>query len=127
MIRVNLNISAPSVASDPFSSVNNFTLRNSTGLLNLSTGLTSTKGIDTSTGTIIIKAADYAGDYAWLFVKNNDTVISNYITVRYGSQNIGRVLGRGECAFIPYDGTSDIRLIAQSVNSIVEFALFNEG
>jgi hypothetical protein len=129
MISASITISSNTLSSDFLSIISNVnSLGGNTNPLNLSTGLINTTGLSTSLpGTLIINSADYSGNYNWLFIKNLTGTTSDYITVLYGTQVVGRILGRGQFAFIPYDGSSNISVVAQNAATPIEYILFNEG
>lgn len=117
--------------------------------LSLSTTATLTKagvttGLDQTTGVArkfyatqqanegLILAADYTDDKAHkVYIKNISTTASEYITIKIGATEIGRLYA-GDFLFIPWsaDTTStaaDIDIDTSAVNMTVEYLVIYEA
>ena len=117
--------------------------------LSLSTTATLTKagtntGLDQTTGvarkfyaaqqtdTALIAAADYTDDKAHkVYIKNISTTASEYVTVKIGATEVGRLYA-GDFLFIPRsaDTTStaaDIDIDTSAVNMTVEYLVIYEA
>lgn len=102
------------------------------------TGLDQTTGVarkffaTAQTDTALIAAADYTDDKAHkVYVKNISTTASEYVTVKIGATEVGRLYA-GDFLFIPWsaDTTStaaDIDIDTSAVNMTVEYLVIYEA
>lgn len=102
------------------------------------TGLDQTTGVArkfyaaTQTNTALILAADYTDDKAHkVYIKNISTTASEFVTVKIGATEIGRLYA-GDFLFVPWsaDTTStaaDIDIDTSAVNMTVEFLVIYEA
>jgi len=117
--------------------------------LSLSTTATLTKagsgtGLDQTTGvgrkfyatqqtdTALIAAADYTDDKAHkVYIKNTSTSNSEYVTVKIGATEVGRLYG-GDWLFLPWSADTtvtdaDIDIDTSDVNMTVEYLVIFEA
>ena len=102
------------------------------------TGLDQTTGVarkffaSTQSNTALIAAADYTDDKAHkVYIKNISSTASEYITVKIGATEVGRLYA-GDFLFIPWsaDTTStaaDIDIDTSAVNMTVEYIVIYEA
>lgn len=102
------------------------------------TGLDQTTGVarkfyaTAQTDTGLILAADYTDDKAHkVYIKNISTTASEYVTVKIGATEVGRLYA-GDFLFIPWsaDTTStaaDIDIDTSAVNMTVEYLVIYEA
>jgi len=102
------------------------------------TGLDQTTGVgrkfyaSAQTDTALIAAADYTDDKAHkVYIKNTSTSNSEYVTVKIGATEVGRLYG-GDWLFLPWsaDTTStaaDIDIDTSDVNMTVEYLVIFEA
>ena len=98
----------------------------------VSTGLDQTTGVArkilTTTGVVtLLTASEYTSNKAHkVFVRNISSSASESITVTVGSQDIGKIFG-GDFIFIPWEGSADLKVAANTANMVVEFLLIYEA
>lgn len=102
------------------------------------TGLDQTTGVarkfyaSAQTDTALIAAADYSDDKAHkVYIKNISSTASEYITVKVGATEVGRLYA-GDFLFMPWsaDTTStdaDIDIDTSAVNMTVEYLVIYEA
>lgn len=102
------------------------------------TGLDQTTGVarkfyaSSQTDTALILAADYSDDKAHkVYIKNISSTASEYITVKVGDTEIGRLYA-GDFLFVPWSadttGTNaDIDIDTSAVNMTVEYLVIYEA
>lgn len=98
----------------------------------VSTGLDQTTGvgkkITSSTAQYtLFTAADYTDDKAHkIYIRVASNNVTEYVTLTLGSQEIGRLYG-GDFVFMPWSGTSDVKLTPSVSTSLaVEYLLVFE-
>jgi len=102
------------------------------------TGLDQTTGVarkfyaSAQTDTALILAADYSDDKAHkVYIKNISSTASEYITIKIGATEIGRLYA-GDFLFLPWSadttGTNaDIDIDTSAVNMTVEYLVIYEA
>ena len=102
------------------------------------TGLDQTTGVarkffeSTQSNTALIAAADYTDDKAHkVYIKNISSTASEYITVKIGATEVGRLYA-GDFLFMPWSadttGTAaDIDIDTSAVNMTVEYIVIYEA
>lgn len=102
------------------------------------TGLDQTTGVarkfyaSAQTDTALILAADYSDDKAHkVYIKNISSTASEYITVKIGATEVGRLYA-GDFLFIPWSADTtatdaDIDIDTSAVNMTVEYLVIYEA
>lgn len=102
------------------------------------TGLDQTTGVarkfyaTAQTDTGLILAADYTDDKAHkVYIKNISTTASEYVTVKIGATEVGRLYA-GDFLFIPWSADTtttdaDIDIDTSAVNMTVEYLVIYEA
>lgn len=103
-----------------------------------STGLDQTTGVarkffaTQQSDTALIAAADYTDDKAHkVYIKNTSTSNSEYVTVKIGATEVGRLYG-GDWLFLPWSADTtttdaDIDIDTSAVNMTVEYLVIYEA
>ena len=102
------------------------------------TGLDQTTGVarkfyaSAQTDTALILAADYSDDKAHkVYIKNISSTASEYITVKIGATEVGRLYA-GDFLFLPWSADTtatdaDIDIDTSAVNMTVEYLVIYEA
>jgi hypothetical protein len=102
------------------------------------TGLDQTTGVarkfyaSAQTDTALILAADYSDDKAHkVYIKNISSTASEYITVKVGATEVGRLYA-GDFLFMPWSAdttgdNADIDIDTSAVNMTVEYLVIYEA
>jgi len=95
----------------------------------VATGLDQTTGVgkkitQSTTQYTLFTAADYVDDKAHkVYIRVNSNNVTEYVTLTVGTQVLGRLYG-GDFVFMPWAGTSDIKLTPSVSTSLaVEYFL----
>ena len=83
------------------------------------------KGIAADTNDLAIYIVDQCSDRAYLYIKNLETELENYIYI-HNDTDTGLVakIGGGEFAFIPVAVDKKYEVYATRVDSLVEYGVF---
>jgi len=129
-----INISSGDLTGDALSLSSTATLTKADS----STGLDQTTGVarkffaTQQSDTALIAAADYTDDKAHkVYIKNTSTSNSEYVTVKIGDTEVGRLYG-GDWLFLPWSADTtttdaDIDIDTSAVNMTVEYLVIYEA
>jgi hypothetical protein len=84
------------------------------------------KGTAADTNDLLVYKANEKNDRAYLYIKNLDAELENYIYLRNeteGNVPSGKI-GGGEFAFIPLAPDKDYEVIATKVDTLIEYGIF---
>jgi hypothetical protein len=131
---VTLSISSGDLTGDALSlsSTTNINKAGTTTGLDQTTGVARKFFASAQTNTALILAADYTDDKAHkVYIKNISTTASEFITVKIGATEVGRLYA-GDFLFIPWaaDTTgdnADIDIDTSAVNMTVEHLVIYEA
>lgn len=125
-------MSSSDLTSDPFTLTGSFNVTSDgTAGLDLTTGLTRTK-IGTS-ATTIVTSSDFANtgesQLAYIYIKNfssnvSSTVFTDAILITVGTAALGYLAG-GQSVILPYSADSDLKLTADTADTIIEYQLIH--
>jgi hypothetical protein len=121
LVRVSLALSSSDVLSSPLS------LGVDAGLVVDSGNLirAKVKGTAADTNDLAIYIANQCTERAYLYIKNMESELENYIYI-HNDTDTGLVakIGGGEFAFIPVSPDKKYEVYATKVNSLVEYGVF---
>ena len=121
LVRVSLALSSSDVLSSPLS------LGVDAGLVVYSGNLirAKVKGTAADTNDLAIYIANQCTERAYLYIKNMESELENYIYI-HNDTDTGLVakIGGGEFAFIPVSPDKKYEVYATKVNSLVEYGVF---
>lgn len=120
------------LTSDAFTLTGAFNVTSDgTAGLDLTTGLTRTK-IGTSI-TTIVSASDFTNtgedQLAYIYIKNfssnvSSTVFTDAILITVGTAALGYLAG-GQSIILPYSAESDLKLTADTADTVIEYQLIH--
>ena len=132
-INATITLTSPDLTSDALSISSTSTLSEA----GVNTGLSQTDGLNRRTYSSIVTdeaiavAADYTDDQAHkVYIKNLSTTASEYVIVRIGATEVGRLYAQ-DWAFIPWSADTtgddaDIDIDTSASNMTVEWMVFVE-
>jgi hypothetical protein len=131
---VTLSISSGDLTGDALSlsSTTNMNKAGTTTGLDQTTGVARKFFASAQTDTALILAADYTDDKAHkVYVKNISTTASEFITVKIGATEVGRLYA-GDFLFLPWSADTtttdaDIDIDTSAVNMTVEYLVIYEA
>ena len=122
-LRVSLSLSSSDVLSSPLNlTVSTTALADSGSLIRA-----KVKGTAADTDDLILYLASSMLERAYLYVKNLDPDLENYIYVRNETESntaICAKIGGGEFAFIPLAVDKTYEAIATKANTLIEYGVF---
>ena len=125
-------MSSSDLTSDPFTLTGSFNVTSDgTAGLDLTTGLTRTK-IGTSATTIVASSGfSNTGEsqLAYIYIKNfssnvSSTVFTDAILITVGTAALGYLAG-GQSVILPYSADSDLKLTADTADTVIEYQLIH--
>ncbi len=124
-----ITLNSPDLTGDVLALNQTTTLRKA----GVSTGLDQTTGVGRKTTTAtaqytLLTASEYTDDKAHkIYLRVVSSNATEFATLTVASQAVGRMYG-GDWAFIPWDGTSDIKITPSvSTEFSIEYALIFEA
>lgn len=124
-----INLSSPDLTADTLALSTATQLKKA----GTNTGLDQTGGVARAsyaaaqTDTTLYAASAYADNKAHkLYLKNPSTNAAEYVSIKIGTQSVGRLYA-GDFAFIPWDGTADLKFSTSAINMKIEYVLIHEG
>ena len=131
---VTLSISSGDLTGDALSlsSTTNMNKAGTTTGLDHTTGVARKFFASAQTDTALIAAADYTDDKAHkVYIKNISTTASEFITVKIGATEVGRLYA-GDFLFLPWSADTtvtdaDIDIDTSAVNMTVEYLVIYEA
>lgn len=131
---VTLSISSGDLTGDALSlsSTTNMNKAGTTTGLDQTTGVARKFFASAQTDTALIAAADYTDDKAHkVYIKNISTTASEFITVKIGATEVGRLYA-GDFLFLPWSADTtvtdaDIDIDTSAVNMTVEYLVIYEA
>ena len=120
-VRVSLSLNSPAVLSTPLSLTVNSTLVVDSGSLIRA----KVKGTAADTNDLAIYIADQCSERAYLYIKNLETELENYIYI-HNDTDTGLVakIGGNEFAFIPVSPDKKYEVYATKVDTMIEYGVF---
>jgi len=120
-VRVSLSLNSPAVLSTPLSLTVNSTLVVDSGSLIRA----KVKGTEADTNDLAIYIADQCSERAYLYIKNLETELENYIYI-HNDTDTGLVakIGGNEFAFIPVSPDKKYEVYATKVDTMIEYGVF---
>lgn len=120
-----LSINSPDISGDVIAISKTTQLKKA----GVSTGLDQTTGVGkkittATTQYTLFTASEYTDNKAHkIYIRVASNNVTEYVTLTIGSQSLGRIYG-GDFAFLPWDGTGDIKLTPSVSTSLaVEYFL----
>ena len=120
-VRATLSLSSAGVLSSPLSiSVNSNLVVDSGSLIRA-----KVKGTAADTNDLAVYIANQCSERAYLYIKNLETELENYIYV-HNDTDTGLVakIGGGEFAFIPINPDKKHEVYATKVDTMIEYGVF---
>ena len=120
-VRVALSLSSSGVLSSPLNiSVDSALTVDSGSLIRA-----KVKGVAADTNDLAVYIANQCSDRAYLYIKNLDAELENYIYV-HNDTDTGLVakIGGGEFAFIPINPDKKHEVYATKVDTMIEYGVF---
>ena len=120
-VRATLSLSSAGVLSSPLNITVNSNLVVDSGSLIRA----KVKGTAADTDDLAIYIANQCSERAYLYVKNLDAELENYIYI-HNDTDTGLVakIGGGEFAFIPVSPDKKYEVYGTKVNSLIEYGVF---
>lgn len=120
-IRVSLTLNSPAVLSTPLALTVNSNLVVDSGSLIRA----KVKGTAADANDLAVYIADQCSERAYLYIKNLDTELENYIYI-HNDTDTGLVakIGGGEFAFIPISPDKKYEVYATKVDTMIEYGVF---
>ena len=122
-IRVSLNISSSNVLSSALNLSTEKVMSVDSGSLIKA----KVKGTAADSSDMIVYLANDKSERAYLYIKNLETDLENYLYLRNESESdtaLASKLGGGEFAFIPLAPDKTYAVFATKVDSVIEYGVF---
>ena len=122
-ITANISLSSSDVLPSPMSVTAEAVLSADSGSLVRA----QVKGTTADTDDLVLYKANDKLERAYLYIKNLDSELENYITVRNETESntaIVAKIGGGEFAFIPVGVDKTYEAIATKANTLIEYGVF---
>ena len=126
---IKLSMSSQDLTSSSFSLSGSFNITDGTNGHDLTTGLTREKLA--SGDNTILTASDYTAtgesQLAYVFIKNfssnvTSTVFTDAVAIKVGTAILGYLAG-GQSIILPYSADNDLKLAADTADTVVEYQL----
>lgn len=126
---IRLSMSSTDLTSSSFTLSSSFNITDGTNGHDLTTGLTREKLA--SGDNTILTASDFTAtgeaQLAYIFIKNfssnvSSAVFTDAIAIKVGTAILGYLAG-GQSIILPYSADNDLKLTADTANTVVEYQL----
>tara|TARA_R100000315_G_C5205580_1_gene121427 strand:- start:539 stop:958 length:420 start_codon:yes stop_codon:yes gene_type:complete len=122
-IRANLSLTSAGVLASPLSISQEFSSTVDSGSLIKA----KVKGTAVDTNDMIVYLANDKSERAYLYIRNNESELENYIFLRNETESdsaFAAKIGGGEFAFIPLSPDKTYAVHATRENTIIEYGVF---